>query len=98
MAFAVAVTWHAHPGAESRVEAVLSELATSTRSEPGCLTYQLHRAADGAGVYFIYEQFVDEAAFTAHIEAGYYKRLAVDAAASLLDRRERSLFSTIDPR
>jgi quinol monooxygenase YgiN len=95
MAFAVAVTWHARPGTEARVEAILGELAAVTRAEPGCLTYQPHRAADGASVFFIYEQFVDEAAFTTHIESESYRRLVLDEAVSLLDHRERTLYSTL---
>jgi len=51
-----------------------------------------------AGVYFIYEQFVDEAAFTAHLESEYYKRLILDEAVTLLDHRERSLYMTADFR
>jgi autoinducer 2-degrading protein len=95
MAFAVAVTWQARPGTEARVEAILGELAAVTRAEPGCLTYQPHRAADGVGGYFIYEQFVDENAFTAHIESESYRRLVVDEATSLLDHRERTLYTTL---
>jgi quinol monooxygenase YgiN len=96
VALAVAVTWHARAGAEARLEAILGELAAVTRVEPGCLTYQPHRAADGAGVFFIYEQFVDEAAFNAHLESEYYRRLVLDEAVALLEHRERSVYSTVD--
>ena len=71
-------------------------MATSTRDEPGCLMYQPHRAVERAGVYFIYEQFLDEDAFNAHLESEYYSRLILTDAVMLLDRRERSVYSTID--
>jgi quinol monooxygenase YgiN len=96
MALAVVVTWQARAGAEDRLEAILGELAVVTRLEPGCLTYQPHRAADGTGVFLIYEQFVDDAAFNAHLESEYYARLVLDEAVALLDHRERSVYSTID--
>jgi quinol monooxygenase YgiN len=98
MAFAAAVTWYARPGNEPRLEGILAELATITRAEPGCLMYQPHRSADTEGGYFIYERFVDEAAFNAHIESEPYRRLVLNEAVMLLDRRERSLYFTIDDK
>jgi quinol monooxygenase YgiN len=98
MTFAVAVTWHAHPGAEARVEAILAEMIALTRTEPGCLTYEPHRAIDGAGVYFIYEQFVDEAGFEAHLASEHYRRLILGEVVKILDHRERSLWSSFEPR
>lgn len=96
MPFAVAVTWQAKEGTEERVEAIFAEMVEVTRREPGCLMYQPHRSTDQVGVYFIYEQFVDEAAFAAHLESEYYKRLILDEAVTLLDHRERSLYTTAD--
>lgn len=96
MPLAVAVTWQARAGTEERVEAIIAEMVEVTRREPGCLMYQPHRSMEKAGVYFIYEQFVDEAAFTAHLESEYYKRLILDEAVTLLDHRERSLYTTAD--
>jgi len=57
---AVAVTWHARPGTEERLEGILTEMGALTRAEPGCLIYQPHRSLDSPGVFFIYERFVDE--------------------------------------
>lgn len=96
MALAVAVTWQARAGAQPRLEAILVELAALTRLEPGCLAYQPHRAADGTPVLFIYEQFVDDAAFNAHLQSEYYGRLVLGEAVALLAHRERTVYSTID--
>ncbi len=98
MSLAVAVTWYAKPGTEERIEAVFAEMVALTLAEPGCLMYQPHRATDRPHVYFIYEQFIDETAFHAHLESGYYQRLITDGAAHLLERRERSLHTTIETR
>ncbi|MGH7721758.1 MAG: putative quinol monooxygenase [Candidatus Dormibacteria bacterium] len=97
MTMAVAVTWHARSGSEERVEAILAEMTAPTRTEPGCLMYEPHRAAAATGVYFIYEQFVDEAAFEAHIASEHYRRLILGEAVTILDHRERSLYTTLDP-
>ncbi|HEX4755651.1 MAG TPA: putative quinol monooxygenase [Candidatus Dormibacteraeota bacterium] len=96
MTLAVAVTWHARPGTEDRLEAILTEMSTLTRAEPGCLIYQPHRSLDAPGVFFIYERFADEAAFTAHLDGEQYRRLVIDEAVALLEHRERSLYAVIE--
>lgn len=98
MPLVVAVTWHAKPGTEERIEAVFAEMVALTMAEPGCLLYQPHRATDGPNVYFIYEQFIDEAAFNTHLQSRYYQRLITNGAAHLLEHRERSLYTTIEIR
>ncbi len=95
MPFAVAVTWHAKEGTQARIEAIFAEMAALTQAEPGCLMYQAHRSAERRDAYFIYEQFVDEAAFTAHLESEYYGRLIIEAAVPLLEDRERRLYTPI---
>jgi quinol monooxygenase YgiN len=97
VALAVAVTWHARPGTEERLEGILTEMSALTRAEPGCLIYQPHRSLDLPGVFFIYERFVDEAAFNAHLAGEDYRRLVIDEAVALLEHRERSLYAVLDP-
>jgi quinol monooxygenase YgiN len=97
VAVAVAVTWHARPGTEERLEGILNEMSALTRAEPGCVIYQPHRSLDLPGVFFIYERFVDEAAFNAHLEGEDYRRLVLDEAVALLEHRERSLYAVLDP-
>jgi quinol monooxygenase YgiN len=48
-------------------------------------------------VFFIYERFVDEAAFNAHLAGEDYRRLVLDEAVALLEHRERSLYAVLDP-
>jgi len=97
VSLAVAVTWHARPGTEERLEGILTEMGALTRAEPGCLIYQPHRSLDSPGVFFIYERFVDEAAFNAHLAGEDYRRLVLDEAVALLEHRERSLYAVLDP-
>jgi autoinducer 2-degrading protein len=94
--YVAAVTWQAKAGTEQRVEEILAEMVVPTRAEPGCLMYEVHRSVDRPGVYFLYEQFVDEAAFTHHIESEPYQRLIAGEAVTLLEHRERALYTTAD--
>lgn len=59
--------------------ALLAEQCGVVRdSEPGCLAYRLHRAADDPDLFLFYETYVDDAALDAHRKsphlAGYRKR------------------------
>jgi (4S)-4-hydroxy-5-phosphonooxypentane-2,3-dione isomerase len=93
--YVAAVTWQATTGTEQRVEEILAEMAVLTRAEPGCLMYEVHRSVDRPGAYFLYEQFVDEAAFTLHVESDFYARLIVGEVVGLLDHRDRFLYTTV---
>ena len=47
--------------------ALLSEQVGVVRStEPGCLTYRVHRSVDDPLLFLFYEMFKDEAAFDVH--------------------------------
>lgn len=96
MALAVVVTWYARAGTEKRVEEILAEMARFTRDEPGCLMYQPHRTEETPGLYLIYELFIDKDAFKAHLASGHYARLILAEVGTLLERRDRVLFSTLD--
>lgn len=96
MAYAVAVTWLAKPGAEDRIAELIQVIAPLSRAEPGCLFYQAHRSLDDPRVFFIYEQYTDEDAFQAHRESEHFQRWVQIEALPLLDSRERAFYSTIE--
>jgi|GEM_PF-6333700 len=58
--------WTVKPGASlESVRALLAEMVTSARSEPGTLSYAVYVSADGQTITF-YERYADEAAVLAH--------------------------------
>lgn len=56
----------AQPGLIDALGAALDELAASTRAEPGCERFEVHRARDEPDVILGYEVFRDDDAVTAH--------------------------------
>ena len=81
------------------VRSILSEMVVHTRTEPGCLLYDLYEADDPDSderILCLVEQYKDAAAVAAHREAAYYK--AYRAAIPDLLRRpiEVNLLSPID--
>jgi quinol monooxygenase YgiN len=58
-------------GSESQVEALISGLATDVRREPGNTEFTVYRERDNPRKFFVFEQYLDEASFEAHIGAEY---------------------------
>jgi quinol monooxygenase YgiN len=88
MAYTVCVTWIAKPGEEDAVASCLEQLVEPSRAEEGVLVYIPNRDPEDPAKFFIYEQYVDEAAYTAHTETEHFKRLGFgDAVPRLLERK-----------
>jgi quinol monooxygenase YgiN len=61
----------AKPGSESQVETLISGLAEKVRREPGNTEFTVYRERDNPRKFFVFEQYLDEASFDAHISAEY---------------------------
>lgn len=97
MAFVVAATWRAREGEEERVREVLEIMTPLTQAEPGCRFYQAHRSVDDPRLFFLYEQYDDEAAFRAHTAADYFQENVLGQAVPRLESRERAFYVTMEP-
>jgi quinol monooxygenase YgiN len=60
-------------GQESLLEAELRALVGPTRREPGCLTYDLHRGAEG-GWYLLHEVWASREHHRAHTQTPHFIR------------------------
>ena len=61
----------AKPGAEDEVASMISGLAEDVRREPGNTEFTVYRERDNPSKFFVFEQYLDDAAFEAHIKAEY---------------------------
>jgi quinol monooxygenase YgiN len=61
----------AKPGSEPQVETLISGLAEQVRREPGNTEFTVYRERDNPRKFFVFEQYLDEASFDAHISAEY---------------------------
>lgn len=61
----------AKPDSESQVETLISGLAENVRREPGNSEFTVYRERDNSRKFFVFEQYLDEASFEAHISAEY---------------------------
>ena len=97
MAYVVSATWRAKEGKEDRVLEIIRELTPLSRAEPGNVAYQAHRSSEETRLFYLYEQYVDEAGYEAHMDSEHFTRLVKEEAIpELLDDRERAFYETID--
>jgi quinol monooxygenase YgiN len=91
--FTLAVTWEAKPGEADAIADILRRMAQAVKAaEPGTLIFWPHRSPSDDKLFFLYELYVDEAAFKAHQETEHFKRLILGEALPKLARRERVPF------
>ena len=68
-----------------------------SRAEPGCLFYQPHRSPEDPRLFYLYEQYADEAGYQAHMDSEHFTRLVKqEAIPRLLESRERAFYVTLD--
>ncbi|GAC1321857.1 MAG: putative quinol monooxygenase [Chloroflexota bacterium] len=96
MVYVIAATWHVQDGNEERVAQIIGKMAHLSRQEPGCLLYQPHRSPDDPLLFFLYEQYADEAAARTHSDSEYFQRYVLQEALPLLKSRERAIYQTMD--
>ena len=96
MPYVVIARWTAAVGNEERVREALRKLSGPSRGEPGCRSYKALESLEDAGVFLIYEEYDDEAAYEAHGSSEHFRRYAIEEGIPLLESRERSYYDTVD--
>lgn len=83
----VVAFWLAPPGGADRIRAILGELATATRREPGCRRFEVLEATE-PGRFVLLEEYAGAAGRAAHLDSAHFRRLVLEVAVPLLfDRR-----------
>jgi quinol monooxygenase YgiN len=96
MAYVVAAKWRAHPGKADRLLEVIEAMTPPSRAEPACLFYQAQRSEEDPDLFFLYEQYADEAGYQSHMDSEHFTRLVKqEAIPELLAERERAFYRTI---
>jgi quinol monooxygenase YgiN len=89
----------AKPSSEPQVETLISGLAEKVRREPGNTEFTVYRERDNPRKFFVFEQYLDEASFEAHISAEYGV-IFNQQLSSLIEEGESQLtwLTRFDPR
>lgn len=96
MAFVVAATWLAKEGEEGRVEQVIRKMTPLSRSEKANLFYQAQVSPDDPRMFFLYEQYIDEAGYEAHKATPYFQENVFGYIIEYLEERSVKTYTTID--
>jgi quinol monooxygenase YgiN len=96
MAYIVAATYRAKEGKEEEIRQILEAMAPLSRGEPGCLFYQAHRSPEDSRVFFLYEQYRDEAGYQAHTASDHFNKYIKGEAIPRLESRERAFYLSLD--
>lgn len=65
----------AKPGMEQRMQQDLLRLLTPTRTESGCITFDLLQDTNDPTIFVLYENWKDQAALDAHFQQPYVKQV-----------------------
>src|SRR5215475_12756930 len=66
------VHFEATPGREKELFQALTAVRAGSRTEPGCVIYELSRDAENPAKFLLYETFQDSAAYQAHLAAPHF--------------------------
>ncbi len=66
------------PGHESAIEQALQDLVEPTRTETGCLQYDLHRDLETPGLFHFYEAWATRADWETHNDSAHIAGLLRD--------------------
>ncbi len=96
MAYVVCAKWRAKEGKADRLLEVIEEMTPPSRAEPGNRFYQAHRSPEDERLFFLYEQYEDEAGYEAHMASEHFTRLVKEEAIpNVLEAREREFYETL---
>jgi quinol monooxygenase YgiN len=68
-------------------ETALRGLRDGSRTEPGCITFDVARGIDDPNVFFLYEIWTDQAALDAHYTTEHFQRYGVNGVRVLAKER-----------
>jgi quinol monooxygenase YgiN len=96
MTYVVCAKWTAKAGKEDRLVEIIGEMTAPSKAEAGNRFYQAHRSPTDPQVFFLYEQYADEAAYQAHMDSEHFTRLVKnEAIPDVIEAREREFYETL---
>ncbi len=85
----------AKAGMEEKVKQELLSLLAPTRSEPGCINYDLHQSKEDGAVFVLYENWVSKDELDKHLAMPYLQAFLGQAEEILAEPVDISLWEMI---
>ncbi len=90
MAYTLAITLKCQDGAAETFRRVLAEIAPDSRAEEGNIAFVTHESLEEDNVFLVYESYVDERAYEAHLATPGYQRVAAELFPLVVERDVRA--------
>ena len=94
----VVATFKAKPGLEEKVKQVLVGLVDPTRSEAGCINYDLHQSIEDKALFILYENWTSKEDLEKHLAKPYLKELLAQASEILAEPAHIAILNMISAR
>lgn len=85
----------AKPGMEEVLKQEILGVIVQSRTEPGCMNYDLHQSQDDPSLFLLHENWVSQAALEAHLVMPYIQALATKQDVVVAEPVELSLWVPI---
>ena len=85
----------AKPGLEEAVKQELSALVGPTRTEEGCINYDLHQSLDHKGHFRFYENWTSKELLDRHLQSAHVQRFIAKADGLLAEPPEITLWEML---
>jgi quinol monooxygenase YgiN len=92
----LAVTYLVLPNRDGEAAQLFLKLTPASRAEPGCRFYQAHRSLTEPRRFFIYEQYLDEAALEAHRSRPHFAEYVQRGLFKIIESRTPELYTPLD--
>jgi quinol monooxygenase YgiN len=96
MPHTLAITLTCRDGAAETFRRTLSEITPPSRDEPGSLAFVTHQSPEDPNMFFVYESYVDEQAYEAHLASPAFKRVEEELFPLVVERDVRT-YVPIEP-
>jgi quinol monooxygenase YgiN len=87
----------AKPGMETQIQQDLQSILTPTRSEAGCITFDLLTDINDPTVFMLYENWESQAALDQHFEQPYVKKVLKAYEVTLAEPIQVNFLNEIEP-
>jgi quinol monooxygenase YgiN len=91
----VAVTYVVKAGHEAQATELFRKLTEFTRAEPGCRMYLAHHSTTDPRKFFLYEQYIDQAALDDHRAAPHFDQYVKQGLFQIIDSRSPELYEPL---
>ncbi|MBD2439268.1 putative quinol monooxygenase [Nostoc sp. FACHB-110] len=83
------------PGLEDRFRQEFEPVIALTRTEDGCINYDLHQSVEDPSLFLLHENWASEAILNEHLQQPYIRELGAKSAEYLVEPPEIKLWQQI---